>query len=208
MQSTKLSTVATRSFERRWDMADEVFRLFDEYAARFARGERPDAREYLARAGEGADELAALIDRFLEGAPAPPADAEARALAQAWLEGEPPLLALRTQRGLRREAVVEALVGRLALDPGKRKKVERYYHRLETGLLDPARVSSRVFDVLAETLRTSLADVRGWRPRPATAEGVYLRAAEPEMAAPPTAAAEPGERDEIDALFLDGGDAT
>ena len=30
-------------------MADEVMRLFDDFAARFARGERPDAREYLTR---------------------------------------------------------------------------------------------------------------------------------------------------------------
>ncbi len=209
MQSTKLYTVATRDFARLWDMADEVFRLFDEYAARFARGERPDAREYLARAGEGADELAALIDRYLESAPAPAADADARALSQAWLEGEPPLLALRTQRGLKREAVVDALVGRLGLDPAKRKKVERYYHRLETGLLDPARVSGRVFEVLAETLRASLADVRGWRPRPVAPEGVYLRAAAPApSAAPPAVGDEPEERDEIDALFLEGGDGT
>ncbi len=43
-------------------MADDVMVLFDEYAARFARGERPDPREYLRRAGEGAEELASLID--------------------------------------------------------------------------------------------------------------------------------------------------
>jgi hypothetical protein len=47
-------------------MRDDVMRLFDEYAARFARGERPDARAYLARAGSGEDELAALIERYLE----------------------------------------------------------------------------------------------------------------------------------------------
>ena len=34
-------------------MADEVMRLFDEYAASFARGERPDTRAYLAQAGKG-----------------------------------------------------------------------------------------------------------------------------------------------------------
>jgi hypothetical protein len=190
-------------------MADEVFRLFDEYAASFARGERPDARAYLARAGEGADELAALIDRYLESAPAPEADAEARALAAAWVEGEPPLLALRTQRGLKREAVVDALMGSLGLDPAKRKKVERYYHQLETGLLDPRRVSGRVFEVLGETLRASLADLRGWRPRPMQAEEVYLRTADAAtVPSPPASGKVPEERDEIDVLFLEGGDGT
>jgi hypothetical protein len=197
------------SFERSSLMSDEVFRLFDDYAARFARGERPDARAYLARAGEEADELAQLIDRYLEGVPAPPADEESRALAAAWVEGEPPLLALRNERGLKRDAVVDALIGGLGLDPAKRKKVDRYYHRLETGLLDPRRVSRRVFEVLGETLRASLADLQGWRPHPVDAEAVYLRAVDTAAAAPPPAYAdEPEEQDEIDILFLEGGDGT
>ena len=190
-------------------MADEVFRLFDEYAARFARGERPDAREYLARAGEGAEELAALIDGYLAAAAAPVADENARAAAAAWLEGEPPLLALRNRRALKRDAVVDALVTSLALNPAKRAKVERYYHRLETGLLDPGRVSGRVFDVLAETLRASLADVRGWRPRAVETEAVFARTDDRATSMAPFAAgAEPEERDEIDALFLEGGNGT
>ena len=190
-------------------MADEVMHLFDEYAASFARGERPDARAYLAQAGEGADELAALIDGYLQAAPAPAAQEDALALTRAWLEGEPPLLTLRTQRALKRDDVVDSLVDELGLDRAKRKKVERYYHRLETGLLDPARVSGRVFDVLAETLRASLADVRGWRPRPLTAKAVFLRRAQAEpMPAPPMLADHQEERDEIDVLFLEGGDGT
>ena len=188
-------------------MADEVFRLFDEYAARFARGERPDAREYLARAGEGADELAELIDGFLHAAPAPEADADARARVEAWLEGEPPLLALRTRRGVKREAVVDVLIERLGLNPEKRKKVERYYHQLETGLLDPARVSRRVFDVLTEMLHASLADIRGWRARPTDANVVYMRSAEI-AAAPAISEADRKEHDEIDSLFLEGHDKT
>jgi len=65
----------------------ETHRLLDEYAARFARGERPDAGAYLARAGRGADELRELIDAFLVAAPpAPPGD-EALALMAAWLAG-------------------------------------------------------------------------------------------------------------------------
>src|SRR5687768_11797508 len=146
-------------------MADEVYGLFDDYAARFARGERPDARSYLARAGEGADELAALIDRYLESAPAPAPDEDARAVAADWIAGEPPLLALRTRRGLRRDEVVDALMSALRLSPAKREKLKRYYHRLEGGLLEPARVNRRVFEALADTLRASVADVSRWRAR-------------------------------------------
>ena len=58
----------------------ELFELFDEYAAAYARGERPQAREYLARAGPQADELAGLIDEFLQRSPAAePAPAYLRA---------------------------------------------------------------------------------------------------------------------------------
>ena len=188
-------------------MADEVFELFDDYAVRFARGERPDAREYLARAGEGADELAALIDRYLESAPAPAVDEDARALAAAWIEGEPPLLELRNRRGLRRDAVVDALISAFGLDPAKREKVKGYYHRLETGLLEPRGVNSRVFDVLAKTLSASLTDVRAWRPQPQAIEAAYMRRDEAAwFEAPPVLADEDGERDDIDLLFLGGED--
>jgi hypothetical protein len=189
-------------------MADEVFELFDDYAARFARGERPDAREYLARAGEEADELAALIDRYLESAPAPAPHKDTRALAAAWIEGEPPLLELRNRRGLKRDAVVEALINALSLDPAKRGKVKRYYHQLETGLLEPRGVDQRVFDVLAETLRAPLADVRAWRPQPQAIGAAYMRRdAEAELSTePPLPSEENEERDEIDRLFLGGED--
>ena len=80
-------------------MSEDVMHLFDEYAASFARGERPDARAYLARAGERGDELGALIERYLERVPPPAPDAETVALAESWLAGQPPLLELRTWRG-------------------------------------------------------------------------------------------------------------
>ena len=40
--------------------------LFDEYVASFARGERPDLRDYLARAGDQREELAKLVDIWLQ----------------------------------------------------------------------------------------------------------------------------------------------
>jgi hypothetical protein len=191
-------------------MADEVFHLFDDYAARFARGERPDTREYLARAGEGADELAAMIDRFLQAAPVPAAGEDERTLAAAWIGGEAPLLALRNRRALKRDAVVDALITAFGLDPAKREKVKGYYHRLETGLLEPRRVDGRVFEVLAETLRASLTDVRAWRPQTQGIEAAYMRRdAEAAPSMPPLVlAGEAGERDEIDLLFLGGEDGS
>src|SRR5215210_5542909 len=83
-------------------MADDVATLFDEYAERYVRGDHPDPREYLTRAGDGADELGQLIDRFVGGVPPPAASEERVSMMNAWLVGEPPLLALRTERGMRR----------------------------------------------------------------------------------------------------------
>ena len=189
-------------------MADDVMRLFDDFAARFARGERPDAREYLAQAHDAADELAALIDRFLETVPPPPPDEDALVAVQAWLAGDPPLLELRKRRGVKVDGVVDALVERLGVDRAKREKVKRYYQQLETGLLDPARVSGRVFDALSETLHARVREALTWRPRPVAYESAFLRAdAVPDartLAYAPAAAAEPAEQDEIDKLFTAG----
>src|SRR5687768_7926308 len=118
-------------------MAENVFELFDDYAARFARGERPNPRDYFAKAGDRRDEFAQMIESFLSRAVPPAPDQETRSAIEAWVAGDSPLLALRTRRGLKRDAIVDALVERLGLDPAKREKVRRYYHELETGLLDP-----------------------------------------------------------------------
>ena len=53
-------------------MSAGVDLLFDEFAASYARGEHPDARDYLERAGDARDALADLIDRFLAAAPVQP----------------------------------------------------------------------------------------------------------------------------------------
>lgn len=171
--------------------------LFEEYAARFARGERPDLREYLERAGEEAEELARLADAFLARVEPPEPDEEAVALAQAWLEGQPPLAALRARRGLKREAVVEALIERFGLDRGKREKVRRYYHEVETGLRIPA--EKRLLAALAEILHARVADILALRPRPLEAKPTYYRAVGAPPAAPPATQGEP--EDEIDLLF-------
>ena len=155
-------------------MAEDVLALFDEFAARWARGERPDAREYLARAGEEADGLARLLERFAVSSPAPEPDEETVQLIRAWRSGEPPLLELRRRRGLRRAQVVDALMSMLKLDAAKRAKVEGYYHELESGLLDPGGVDRSVLQAIAVALDAKAAYVLGWEP-PVRLEGVYYR---------------------------------
>ena len=118
--------------------------LFDAFCRQHVRGERPDVRDYLERAGPEQEELSRLIDRYLASAPPPKPEPENVQVMTAWLAGEPPLLELRRRRGLGRDAVVEELVGSLSLDPAKRGKVKTYLHELETGWLDPTRVSRRV----------------------------------------------------------------
>jgi hypothetical protein len=189
-------------------MPERVETLFDEYARAFAAGERPQARDYLARAGGKADELGTLIDRFVAAAPAPRPGEVAVALTEAMLGGEPPLVLLRTRQGLRRDQVVDALVAALGLDPRKRLKVERYYEQLETGMLESRRVDLQVWDALGETLRAKLDEIRSWRPARAhfgslTFGGVEAPAAPPTPMAPAmaTARAPADEPDEVDRLF-------
>lgn len=190
-------------------MTEDVSALFDDYAARFVRGERPDARDYLRRAGEGVGELGMLIERFLEHVPPPPPDDDALRLAEAWVAGHSPLVDLRASRGITRDEAVDALIKRLGLDRSKRAKVQGYYHQLENGLLDVRRVDPRVFEVLAARLKARVGDLLAWRPRPLAFEGTaYHRVAPaPGQPAPAPATASfdmalaPEEPDEIDRLF-------
>jgi hypothetical protein len=185
-------------------MADDVFHLFDEFAASYARGERPDPRGYLVQAGEGHDELASMIERFVQATPPPPPSEETLAMVSAWVEGEPPLLELRRRRGLKRETVVDALVRGLGIADEKREKVAGYYHELETGQLETARVDRRVFDALAQALRARVEDLAAWRSPPMPASRAYHRVTEqlsapaPSMLAP---ASQAEEWDEVDRLF-------
>jgi hypothetical protein len=203
MRSTRRSITAIASW-RRSSVPELVAQLFAEYADAYARGERPRAEEYLARAGGQADELAGLLERFVHATPAREPDAATIALTEAWLTGEPPLVGLRASQGVRVDEVIDALVERLGLDPAKRAKVKRYYQRLEGGLLEPSRVSQKVWDVLTGLVGPHSEELAACHVRPAAAEAVYLRAAEP-AAAPPQMAEPGGETsDEIDLLFLGG----
>lgn len=178
-------------------MAEDAALLFEEYVERFARGERPDLRSYLERAGEGRAELARLVDAWLRLAPPPEPDEEAVELARAWLAGEAPLTVLRTRRGLKRAQVVEFLIARFALDPAKRAKVERYYHEVEAGLRVPA--DERLLGALGEILRVGVSQLLSLRPRPLEAQTAYFRA--DELPAAPSSPAVEEPPDEVDVLF-------
>lgn len=178
--------------------------LFDEFATRYLRGEQPDVREYLERAGpDDRDDLGRMLDRFLQAAPARASSEEDVVLMQARLEAAPPLLVLRLRRGLRVDTVTDALLGALGIDPGKRRKVKTYYQRLETGLLDPTGVDTSVWGALGEFLHANARALAGSGFRPPALEVVYHRDAD-YAAAPaviPTHAAE-SEWDEVDEFFL------
>jgi hypothetical protein len=181
----------------------DVVALFEEYAAAYARGDRPRAAEYLNRAGPAADELAKLIDGWLRAVPVPEPDEETTALAEAWTAGQPPLVALRSRRGVRVDDVVDAIVTTLALDPAKRAKVKRYYQRLEQGLLDPAHVSRRVIAVMKGLVGERTTEALAWRAPELRVEPAYYRVGT-EMATGFAQTATPEPEDEIDRLFTGG----
>jgi hypothetical protein len=190
----------------------QVELLFDEFATRYLRGEHPDVGEYLERAGLEREELGRVLDRFLEAVPARASTEEDIVLIQARLEHEPPIFLLRLRRKLTREAIVAALTTRLRLDPAKSGKVERYYHDLEVGLLDPEPVDRRVWEVLADVLEANVRGLAGLRLEPPAAPAAaYLR--EPsrvqaklsELASAPAAPADEAP-DEIDRLFTGSGE--
>jgi hypothetical protein len=181
--------------------------LFDEFATAYRGDEVPNVLDYLERAGDDADALADLIDRFLQAVPARESTEEEIVLAHARLEQEAPILVLRRRRALTREAVVGALVDALGLDPAKSAKVRGYYSDLEVGVLDPKPVNRRVWDALAGILKANVRVLAGLRleppPAPAAAymrEPTLPQARLSESADAPAPPAAEGP-DEIDRLF-------
>jgi hypothetical protein len=184
-------------------MSELVDQLADEFVVCYRRGEDPDLRDYLGRAGDESEELARVVEVLLRAVPPPEPTPEAVALARAWVaEQEPPLLALRLERGLRREQVIDSLAQRLALAPTLREKLSLRYHELETGQLDPTRVDRRVWQALGATLRAKAEVLMTWtRPMPRPTAPVMFRAELAPAEAPPPLLDEPNEPDQVDQLF-------
>ncbi len=183
-----------------------MFELFDEYAVRYARGEFPDPGDYLGRAGAEAEQLASMLDLFLQWAPPPEPSEVAVELMQAWIAGEPPLRVLRVRRSLRVDDVVQGLAAALAVDVAHVGKLRRYCQQLERGSLEVARVDSRVFDALASLLTAPASLLRAYAALPrgqlsATAAPAY-RADEMPALPPRVRGSVDEEWDEVDELFV------
>jgi hypothetical protein len=204
----------------------EVERLLAEYKQAHRSGGDADPSPFLARtSGVEREQLAALIDAYLERAPrrdfdaaafrespaAAVADSAYRSLAGS--AGLWPVLLprLRNQAHIRRADLVAELAARLGAQ-SKQEKVASYYHEMEQGRLPASGVSDTVLEALGkivgygkEALRTA-----GQMPAPGgpppEAGAVYARTtrAPAEAEAPAAAPAPPGEWDEVDRLFRAG----
>ena len=98
-------------------MIVELETLLDELARRHARGEPLDVEGTLLKAGDRADELAPLIEAFLERAPRrAPSD---EALAYVRSLDDPPMLRARVAKALRVDDVVDAIVAACEIRPGR-----------------------------------------------------------------------------------------
>lgn len=184
-------------------MSERLFELFDEYASAYARGERPSAEDFLARAGAERDQLAVLLDEYLRRAPVQSPSQEDERHLELMLADEPPLLMLRRERKLRREQIVELLRERLGLPVELDQKLGLRYHELETGQLEPARIDRRIWEVLGDLLQAKVEDLMASaRPRGfADRDVAFFRATAagaPARSSPPSASSEP---DEVDRLF-------
>jgi hypothetical protein len=204
----------------------DVERLLAEYKQAHQGAGDPDPGPFLARAsGAEREQLAALIDAYLERAPRRELDAarfrDSRAAAvvdatQLTLAGSaglwPVLLPrLRNQARIRRADLVAELAARLGAQ-SKQDKVAAYYHEMEQGLLPAAGVSDTVLDELGKIVGYGRDALRsaGRMPAPGgpapEAGAVFARttgvgeAPEDEGAG----GAEPEEWDEVDRLFRSG----
>jgi hypothetical protein len=128
---------------------DGVMALVEEFAAARARGEEPDVREYLERAGDDAGEFGAMVSAIIAATPPPAPSAEVLATAHALLAAEPPLLALRHRRGLTVDDVADHLMSELGVTPAARPRLRALYQRLEAGLVDAAGIADRLRSALA-----------------------------------------------------------
>jgi hypothetical protein len=69
--STSASSTRASGSATCWTTMADADHLFDELAAAYVRGERPDLPAYVVRPGDDADELARLVDAFLRTVPPP-----------------------------------------------------------------------------------------------------------------------------------------
>lgn len=144
--------------------------LLTQYVERYLAGESTNPSDLLDQLeGKEREELESLIDAFLVDAPARPWNADEyagsiaeRATGELIAQGTlwPAVLpGLRERLEIRRRDLAERLAKALGhADQGER--VERYYHQMETGQLDPDGVSDQVLEALGSILGRSAEALR------------------------------------------------
>jgi len=152
----------------------DVDRLLSEYISEHRAGSEADPVGYLEQLeGTDREELAALLDAYLQRAPGREWDPEAfrgsaaeqltQSLSKS-LEGRaglwPVVLPrLREQAKVKRADLVEALAQALGVGASK-EKVATYYHEMEQGSLESTGVSDRVLDALGRLVGASAESLR------------------------------------------------
>jgi hypothetical protein len=213
-------------------VAKEREQVLSEFIDAWNAGARPDVDAFLARVPESERaELAQELVSFMSFAPTPEYDEAALEAVReeiAAVEGSvasrrgllPALLGrLRERMSMSTGEVATALVAELDLPSDRAPKAAGYLERLEQGSLEPARVSRRVFDVLARLFRVpreqleGAADLSGGAWAPVAAAAPVFRADKEaaadvrqhlEVLADALEAPGGAGRDEIDDLFLGG----
>jgi hypothetical protein len=178
--------------------------LLADLVGRWTRGEPLEVEALLERAGPQSDELAMLIDAFLERAPRREPTQDAVAFVRALDEPQPPLLRARQARRLKLDDIAAALVDRLGLPAGARVKVRRHYQALELGQLDPAGVAATVWAALAIILGRDAQSLAAAPAPVVAAPAMYRDAGTLERALTDYSLGrrtEPVEQDEADRLF-------
>jgi hypothetical protein len=183
--------------------------LTQEFRRQYLDGAHPDAAQFLDRAPQAErEELGRRIRAVLAEEPPPDPAPETLLMVQAMLRGQPPLLELRTAKGMTRDQVVSDLREELGLEPAKEHRVAVYYHELENGQLPLAGIRDRVFEAVAKVMGVARASLMLKGPSaesPGDAQVVFARAAEPGAEVSLYAlAALPGDPDEVDDLFTGG----
>lgn len=205
-----------------------VEQILGEFIDAWGAGRRPDVDAYLDRAPPARrDELAAQLATWLELAPTPAYDDATRAA----ISREPTLAAaldaaagmrsplserlpaLRQRAGLAVADVARRLVAIFGL--GEEERAADYLDRIESGELDPRRLSRRLLDALAAILRADRDQLAPGAPVLAAGQA-YFRAEEDagewiaediDALSRAALAPAPSPMDALDRLFLGGPDA-
>jgi hypothetical protein len=205
--------------------------VLSEFVDAWNAGERPDVDEYIARVpAQQREALDEELATFLTFAPTPAYSDDALTAIRAEIAEAGGteqvgvfaalLVGLRKRVGLSAADVGAELVGELGLRMERAAKTTGYLEQLETGQLEPTRVSRRVFDALGKVLQVpgnlleNAADRVGWSnvglrstPSPAfRADEDAAARAERHLEVLADALGVPGgnQRDEVDDLFLGG----